>query len=40
MPAQQPLALAREFDLVKTWNHYVKESVVLKEHSPVVSGAA
>jgi hypothetical protein len=27
---QQPLAMAREFDLVKTWNSYITHSPVLK----------
>jgi hypothetical protein len=27
---QQPLSMAREFDLVKTWNNYITHSPILK----------
>lgn len=27
---QQPLSMAREFDLVKTWNNYITNSSILK----------
>lgn len=33
-PLERPLALAREFDLMSTWNHYVKDSSLL--HAPTI----
>lgn len=32
---QQPICLAREFDLNKDWNEYIINSIFLQERSPV-----
>ena len=33
-PLERPLSLAREFDLMTTWNHYIVESQLL--HAPTI----